>query len=416
MNAAQFLLVLVLLFLSGCDRAASSRQDSRKQQTHLRATPAVTLDQLQGVHPASPLLLKTNVFAFQPTSKGDGLICSDRDGVSVWDLADGKRRLLLESPGIVIDLAEPRSGHQLLTVAAGRTTSARLWDRKSGRLVREFASPFAADAQSPTLPDDAWNQWRDPSIWRFASTGFVPRDGFGLTCAAFNADGSRIAAGCEDGRVVIWETATAKPLTTLETELSRVLSVRFSADGSRLLVAARDDRIQLWNLETSQLVRQFEETRTENWVSGYRPAICFSDDGTRFALYSPRQLAIVVGDADSGKTLHCIADNSRLPGGKLQLSLQRGLAFIDDTSLFSNTGGWIRIWNIPSGQVIAQQECQSGVNAGYAYPNIHFVQYLPSLDAFIAVEVENDENTGHDDWTTVSLRPRILFENMQVRP
>lgn len=412
MNAARLIPGLVLLILSGCDRAASSGQDSTGEQTQERTAPTATLDQRQGVHPASPLLLRTNVFAFLPAAEGDGIICSDRDGVSVWDLTDGSHRLLLESPEIVIDLAEPRGGHQLLTVAAGRTTPARLWEMNTGKLLREFPSPFAANLQSPMRPDDAWNQWRDPSIWRFASTGFVPRDGFGLTCAAFSADGSRIAAGCEDGRVVIWESATAKPLTTLETELPRVLSVRFSADGSRLLVAARDDRIQLWNLETSQLVRQFEETRTENWVSGYRPAICFSDDGTRFALYSPRQLSILVCDANSGRTLRRMADNSRLPRGKLQLSLQRGLAFIDDTALFSNTGSWIRIWNISSGEVIAQQECQSGVNAGYAYPNIHFVEFLPSLDAFMAVEVENDENTGHEDWTTISLRPRKGFERL----
>lgn len=412
MHAAQLILALVFLFLSGCDRAASSRPESMEEKTHERTAPAVTLDQLQGVHPASPLLLKTNVFAFQPKSQGQAVICSNRDGVSVWDLTNGKRRLLLESSEIVIDLAEPRGGHQLLTVAAGRTAPARLWDRKSGQLVREFPSPFAADSHSPTLPDDAWNQWQNPNVWRFATTGFVPGDGFGLTCAAFNADGSRIATGCEDGRLVIWETATATPLTTLKTELPRVLSIRFSADGRRLLVAARDDRIQLWNLESSQVIRQFEETRTEDWVRGYRPAICFSDDGSRFALYSPRQLAILVCDATSGKTLHRMPETSRLPRGKLQLSVQRGLAFIDDHLLFSNTGGWIRIRDISSREVIAQQECQSGVNAGYAYPDIHFVEYLPALDAFMAVEVENDENTGHDDWTTISLRPRTGFESV----
>lgn len=75
-----------------------------------------------------------------------------------------------------------------------------------------------------------------------------------------------------------------------------------------------------------------------------------------------------------------------------------------------NTGGWIKRWNFTNGELIQQQECKSGVPAGYAYPSIQYVEFLGALNAFADVEVENDENTGHEDWTTVSLRPRKLFE------
>ncbi|WP_218933853.1 hypothetical protein [Rubripirellula lacrimiformis] len=42
--------------------------------------------------------------------------------------------------------------------------------------------------------------------------------------------------------------------------------------------------------------------------------------------------------------------------------------------------------------------------------NIEFVDFFPSLDAFVAVEVENGENTGRDAWASVSLRSRKVFE------
>ena len=302
----------------------------------------------------------------------------------------------------------------LLTVATGKATPARLWDLKTGKMLKEFPSPFESDdGTSQVFAEDyGWNMWRHPDIWKFAWTGLVPKTGFGFTCAAFGPAGDKIAAGCEDGRIIVWDATSAepKPIRMLATGIPRILAIAFSADGSRLLAAARDDRIQLWDLDKHEMLRQFDETRRENWVEGYRPAIAFSADSSKFALYSPRGLEILICDSTSGDILHRIQEPSRLPGGKLQLSLRRGLAFIDESTLFSNTGGWIKLWDFTTGELIQQQVCKSGVNAGYAYPSIQYVEFLPSLDAFAAVEVENDEDTGHEDWTTVSFRPRKLFE------
>ena len=241
------------------------------------------------------------------------------------------------------------------------------------------------------------------------STGAAGR--FGFTCAAFSAGDAKVAAGCEDGRVIIWDATTAERIKTITTGIPRILEIAFSVDGSRLLVAAKDDRIQLWDLNEDKIIRQFDETRRKTWVEGYRPSITFSADGSKFALYSPRAWEILICDATSGDVLHRISEPSFLPSGKLQLSWRRGIAFIDESTLFSNTGGWIKLWNFKNGELLQQQECKSGVNPGYAYPSIEYVEFLPALDAFIAVEVENDENTGHDDWTTVSFRPRKLMES-----
>jgi len=408
--------LLPILVLGCADRTNESGRPSDERSagsSREAAGTAVSLDQLQGVHPHRPLILKTNAFDFRSADNGATIVCGDRQGVGVWDMATGKRSRLIEHSEVVLGVALNATDDALLTVSTGKATPARLWDLKTGKKLKEFPSPSESvdETTQVSKEDRGWNVWRHPDIWKFASTGIVPEAGFGFTCAVFGPADAKVATGCEDGRIIIWDATTAEPIKMLATGIPRILAIAFSADGSRLLAAAKDDRIQLWDLDEYEIMRQFDETRRENWVEGYRPAITFSADGSKFALYSPRALQILICDSTSGDVLHRISEPSRLPGGKLHLSLRRGLAFIDESTLFSNTGGWIKLWNFTNGELMQQQECKSGVNAGYAYPSIEYVEFLPALDAFVAVEVENDENTGHDDWTTVSFRPRKLMES-----
>lgn len=412
-----FTVALLPILLLGCaDRTneAGRLHGERSAGSRVEAAgPAVSLDQLQGVHPHRPLILKTDAFDFRSSDTGATIVCSDRHGVGVWDMTTGKRSRLIEHSEVVLAVALNATDDALLTVSTGKATPVRLWDLKTGKMLKEFPSlSESVDETSQVSKEDhEWNLWRHPDIWNFASTGIVPKAGFGFTCAVFGPEDAKIATGCEDGRIIIWDATTAEPIKTLATGIPRMLSIAFSVDGSRLLAAAKDDRIQLWDLDKYKVIRQFDETRRKIWVEGHRPAITFSADGSKFALYSPRALEILICDSTSGNVLHRISEPSRLPRGKLHLSLRRGLAFIDESTLFSNTGGWIKLWNFTNGELIQQQECKSGVNAGYAYPSIEYVEFLPALDAFVAVEVESDENTGHDDWTTVSFRPRKLMES-----
>lgn len=409
---------LLPILILGCVDRTNKPEPEHQSDAHSvgpsseAARAVVSLGQLKGVHPHRPVILKTNAFDLRSSGNGTTIVCGDGDGVGVWDMTTGKLSRFIEHPEVVLGVALNATDDALLTVATGRTTPARLWDLRTGKMLKVFPSPFESDDETSPIveADHGWNRWRHPDIWKFAFTGIVPETGFGFTCAAFGPAGKKIFAGCEDGRIIVWDANTAEPIKTLATGIPRILAIAFSADGSRLLAAARHDSIQLWDLDDREMLRQFDEARSENWVEGYRPAIAFSADGSKFALYSPQALEILICDSTAGNILHRIQEPSRLPGGKLHLSLRRGLAFIDETTLFSNTGGWIKLWNFTNGELIQQQECKSGVNAGYAYPSIQYVEFLPPLDAFVAVEVENDENTNYEDWTTVSFRPRKLFE------
>jgi WD40 repeat protein/tRNA A-37 threonylcarbamoyl transferase component Bud32 len=67
----------------------------------------------------------------------------------------------------------------------------------------------------------------------------------------FSADGRRLAAGTMDGKVVVWDVATGKTVTVLQTQSETYCPlVHFSFDGTRLLTVNGRSEARLWNAAT----------------------------------------------------------------------------------------------------------------------------------------------------------------------
>lgn len=77
-------------------------------------------------------------------------------------------------------------------------------------------------------------------------------------CIAFNADGTRLAAGGADNVIRIWDTGSVKPALTIEQHADWVLDLAFSPDGKQLVSASRDKSARLFNVSSGVL----EETYT----------------------------------------------------------------------------------------------------------------------------------------------------------
>lgn len=63
-----------------------------------------------------------------------------------------------------------------------------------------------------------------------------------VTAVAINADGSRVAAGGDDHRLRVWDTATGATIGTLASHRDWVRGVRFATDGSGRLASVGADR------------------------------------------------------------------------------------------------------------------------------------------------------------------------------
>lgn len=70
---------------------------------------------------------------------------------------------------------------------------------------------------------------------------------------AFSPDGGRIAAGCGDRTVRIFDAATGASRRILKLHADWVQSVAFSADGSHLLTASRDRTARVVDLKTGEV-------------------------------------------------------------------------------------------------------------------------------------------------------------------
>jgi WD40 repeat protein len=107
-----------------------------------------------------------------------------------------------------------------------------------------------------------------------------------INSLAFSSDGKTLAGADYEGNIVLWDTASAKVLTTVKQEdRRRILSLAFSPDGKTLAagVADRPGRdhepglIELWDAATGE--RRLVLTGHTNAVL----SVAFSPDGKLLA-------------------------------------------------------------------------------------------------------------------------------------
>ncbi|MCC7377466.1 MAG: WD40 repeat domain-containing protein [Verrucomicrobiales bacterium] len=210
-------------------------------------------------------------------------------------------------------------------LSAGTEAAARLWDRKTGALIRTLvgspagtmAASFSSDGRhvltTVGLPNPSARLWN-------AETGEVERDfgwsGSWPSSAALSKDGSRVAAGAQDSRIRLYDSGTGgllrtmvgrgwisrlafspaaplllsgegagdyqavlynhesgQPLDVFEANAGPVTALEFTSTGDRFLVGWQDGLIRIFDAFTLEVRRE--------WVlrAGFLDAARFSPDG-----------------------------------------------------------------------------------------------------------------------------------------
>src|SRR5205823_1417065 len=86
--------------------------------------------------------------------------------------------------------------------------------------------------------------------------------GHDVRCIAFSPDGQRLAAGCFNGTVIVWDAVSGQLQCSLTGQTADpghtaiVNSVAFSPDGRRLVSGSRDQTVRVWDVTSGkQLIR-----------------------------------------------------------------------------------------------------------------------------------------------------------------
>jgi serine/threonine protein kinase/WD40 repeat protein len=220
-------------------------------------------------------------------------------GEKTWPEAvtrDGRTLLAIdERRGLVIlNLADPSAGRVLIPdlsglapsclspdgrwVASGswRGSGAKVWDARSGRLVRRLTTDDASVCFSPDGKRLVTGSRAEYVVWEVGSWKRGPRiptDRAFLTgLMAFSGDGRLLAVAHSPSQVQLVDPATGRPVATLPApDPPGITGFTFNHDGSQLAVAnSTAHMIHLWDLRGVR--RQLAAMGLDWHLSPYAPA------------------------------------------------------------------------------------------------------------------------------------------------
>ncbi|GAA2105451.1 helix-turn-helix domain-containing protein [Actinomadura alba] len=231
------------------------------------------------------------------TGPGDRLIASaGDDGIVVWDM---DRMPLTGHIGDVTSVVFSPDGRHIAT--GGAESAARLWapgrsaplaelaeDDQAGSAVdngRINAVAFSSDGRLLATGDSGAGRIWDVGARRRLGTLDV---GGTVTGVAFAPRGNFVATGVGDGRVVLWDAGTRRPIASLRTGKvvtgDAVTGVAFSPDGRLLAASDRTETVTLFDVSGRAVAASLRGR------SGETAQVSFSPDG--------RLLAAATGSGD----------------------------------------------------------------------------------------------------------------------
>ncbi|KAH7919484.1 WD40 repeat-like protein [Leucogyrophana mollusca] len=278
--------------------------------------------------------------AFSPN--GQYIISSSGNDVCLWDAASFaiQGSVFKGHTEDVWCVAYFPDGRHIASASGDKTVI--IWDIKSGR---QDGQPLQHDSSIKRhyvhrlaySPDGRWIATGGQRVVRLwdADTGRPGREllecGGYVTCVTFSPDGSRIAAGCDDGSFQVIDVSTGEVVVgPIKGHTKLVASVMYSPDGRLLITGSWDSSIRVWDSKTGL------EVGKPMWHGRDVNCISITADGRRIA------------NAGYDKTVRVWDLETRLQVGD-SFDATVSVAFSPDgRSVISNKGNDVHLWDTES--------------------------------------------------------------------
>ncbi len=202
---------------------------------------------------------------FDVSPDGRRLVYSAKESIVLWDLVD-RGTLVTRDWQAARDARlafHPDCSYILVPRGLGSSSYARLDPDTLRRLgADEFLAPAGAGRMMEVSPLGDLVAWLDGGVFddsteyrinlhspEGALIGSLREAGEGTSSGTFSPNGARFVAAAADLR--LWDTRSGAQLLTLRGHSQRVLSVAFSSDGSTIASGGADGRLLLWETRSA---------------------------------------------------------------------------------------------------------------------------------------------------------------------
>jgi serine/threonine protein kinase/WD40 repeat protein len=233
---------------------------------------SVANDQALSVLPA-PGFTVVWISGFSPNSRYlKARYLHDRETVTdwVWDL-EQQKAVLRELPG---DLANDFSSDSRFFAKCDPGGTLSIYDLGSGKEFKRLPGTrrFNNLVLNPgntslacSSDDDTNVEIRDVESGRNILTWPCPSN---VLAIAWSPDGRRLATGCKDFNIYIWDAENGRRQTTLQGHSQPIISMLFNHAGNLLASSSFENLTRLWNTESG---RQIASHSGEGWHVQFSP-------------------------------------------------------------------------------------------------------------------------------------------------
>ncbi|MEU7908550.1 WD40 repeat domain-containing protein [Actinoplanes sp. NPDC049118] len=221
---------------------------------------------------------------------------SDRDEpVRIWSTADGVERLAIPGDGVSEVVFLPGGGR--CVIAEDDTT--RVWDLGTEKVVARLdGATIALSGDGTRLAvtggddfdygfDDEADEDEGAGVVIYSTATWKPvvtlEDAGPVGVMAFSPDGAYLATGHDDDSIIrVWDSFTGRLAYELSGVTREVHALAFSADGQRLSTVT-DDRVRVWEVGAARPAHRLPAHRGEVNAVAYRPGgglLAVADDET----------------------------------------------------------------------------------------------------------------------------------------